>query len=78
MDDLTGKIARIVRFHRKKAKLTQLGLAKLAEIGKTAVFDIEKGKRTVRLATLLAILHVLNIQMEFQSPLMHRFEDEKS
>lgn len=79
MDALVGKIARMVRFHRKKAKLTQLELAKLAEIGKTAVFDIEKGKKTVRLATLMAILHVLNIQMEFQSPLMRRFEeDEKS
>jgi HTH-type transcriptional regulator / antitoxin HipB len=79
MDVLVGKIARMVRFHRKKAKLTQLELAKLAEIGKTAVFDIERGKKTVRFATLLAVLDVLNIQMEFQSPLMHRFEeDEKS
>jgi HTH-type transcriptional regulator / antitoxin HipB len=79
MDVLVEKMARMVRFHRKKAKLTQIELAKLAEIGKTAVFDIEKGKKTVRLATLLAVLHVLNIQMEFQSPLMHRFEeDEKS
>lgn len=77
MDTLVGKIARMVRFHRKKAKLTQFALAKLAEIGKTAVFDIEKGKKTVRLATLLAVLHVLNIQMEFQSPLMHRFEDDE-
>lgn len=79
MDALVGKVARIVRFHRKRAKLTQFELAKLAEIGKTAVFDIENGKKTVRLATLLAVLHVLNIQIEFQSPLMHRFEeDEKS
>ena len=79
MDILVEKIARMVKFHRKKAKLTQLELAKLAEIGKTAVFDIEKGKKTVRLSTLMAVLHVLNIQMKFQSPLMHRFEaDEKS
>lgn len=79
MDVLIEKMARMVRFHRKKGQLTQLELAKLAEIGKTAVFDIEKGKKTVRLATLLAVLHVLNIQMGFQSPLMHRFEeDEKS
>lgn len=79
MDVLTKKIAQMVRFHRKKAQLTQLELAKLADIGKTSVFDIEKGKRTVRLSTLLAVLHVLNIRMQFQGPLMHRFEEyEKS
>ena len=49
MDVLVGKIARMVRFHRKKAKMTQLELAKLSGIGKTVVFDIEKGKKTVRL-----------------------------
>lgn len=79
MDVLVEKVARMVRFHRKKAKLTQHELAKLADIGKTAVFDIEKGKKTVRWATLLAVLHVLNIQMEFKGPLMHRFDEyEKS
>lgn len=79
MDILAKKIARMVRFHRRKAKLTQLELAKLADIGKTSVFDIEKGKKTVRLNTLLAVLHVLNIQLQFQGPLMHRFEEhEKS
>lgn len=79
MDTSVKKIANLVRFHRKKAKLTQLELAKLADIGKTAVFDIEKGKETVQLDTLLAVFDVLNIQMEFSGPLMHQFEEyEKS
>ena len=80
MDQIVSKIGRMVRFHRRKAELTQKELAQLADIGKTAVFDIEKGKATVRLDTLLAVLHVLNIQLGFQGPLMHRFEeqDEKS
>ena len=69
----------MVRFHRKKAKLTQLELAKLADIGKTAIFDIEKGKKTVQLDTLLAVFDVINIQMGFHGPLMHKFEEhEKS
>ena len=38
-------LAKIVRFHRKKAKLTQENLAKLAGVGKTAVFDLEKENR---------------------------------
>ena len=79
MDSLVAQIARMVRFHRKKAKLTQLELAKLIDIGKTSVFDIEKGKKTVRLSTLLAVLDALNIKVHFQSPLMHKFENyEKS
>ena len=79
MDTLVKRIARMVRFHRKKAKLTQLELAKLADIGKTAIFDIEKGKETVQLNTLLTVFDVLNIQMGFHGPLMHQFEeDEKS
>jgi HTH-type transcriptional regulator / antitoxin HipB len=79
MDALVKKIARMIRFHRKKAKLTQLKLAQLADIGKTAIFDIEKGKKTVQLNTLLVVFNVLNIQMEFQGPLIHQFEEnEKS
>jgi len=77
MDVLVEKIARIVRFHRRKAKLTQLELAKLAGIGKTAVFDIEKGKKTVQLDTLLVVFDVLNIQIEFKGPLMCQFEEHE-
>jgi y4mF family transcriptional regulator len=79
MDVLVKKMARMVRFHRKKAKLTQLQLARLADVGKTAVFDIEKGKQTVQLDTLLAVLNVLNIQIQFEGPLIEIFEaHEKS
>lgn len=59
----------MVKDHRKKAGLTQLELANLAGVGKTTVFDIEKNKKTVRWNNLLAVLGVLNIKMEFISPL---------
>ncbi len=74
--EIAGRIGKMVRFHRKKARLTQEALAKFAEVGKTAVFDVEKGKPTVRLATLIRILYVLNIKIEFSGPLMHLFERE--
>lgn len=66
-------IGPMVAFHRKKSGLTQKELAKLAGVGKTVIFDIEKGKLTVKIDTLLKILHVLNIAMEFRSPLMTHF-----
>ncbi len=73
-------IGRMVRFHRKKAKLTQIELAKLSSVGKTVVFDIEQGKESIRLSTLMKILHTLNINISFDGPIMHLFrrQDEKS
>ncbi|RKY56094.1 MAG: transcriptional regulator [Candidatus Neomarinimicrobiota bacterium] len=72
-------IGSVVRYHRKKAGLTQKQLATLAGVGKTAVFDIEKGKKTVRLNTLTAILSILNIHLIVQSPLMDQYyHDEGS
>ncbi len=75
----SDKLAEIVRKHRKKAGLSQLELAEMAGVGKTVVFDIEKGKSTIRLDTLRKILSVLNIRMHFTSPLMDKIiGNEKS
>lgn len=72
------KIAALIRYHRKKSGLSQQALAKLAGVGKTAVFDLEKGKETTQLDTLRKILQVLNITMKFESPLMQQFERGES
>lgn len=66
---LHQKLAKIVLHHRKAAGLSQLALADLAGVGKTVVFDIEHGKTTIRLDTLLKVLHALNIQISFTTPL---------
>lgn len=70
-----NELGSIIRFHRKKAGLSQLELSKYANVGKTVVFDIEKGKLTVRLSSLLQILNVLNINLEFISPLMSHYKE---
>ncbi|HED07383.1 MAG TPA: transcriptional regulator [Ignavibacteria bacterium] len=67
-------IGKIIYFHRKKSGLTQKQLADIAGVGKTAVFDIEKGKETVQLKTLLKIISALNIKIKLNSPLMHLME----
>lgn len=74
------QIGKVIRFHRKKAGLSQKQLADLADVGKTVVFDIEKGRMTIRYETLLRLLEVLNIKIEFQSAFMNAFReyDEKS
>ena len=73
-------LARVIREHRKVAKLSQMQLAEMAGVGKTVVFDIEKGKETVKLYTLRKILKVLNIEIQLISPLLNNqmIENEKS
>lgn len=69
-------IGAIIRFHRKKSGMTQLELARRCGLGKTVIFDVEKGKPTVRLSTLIKILEFLNIKMELHSPLMDLYKEQ--
>ena len=63
-------IGEMIRSHRERSGLSQHALAELAEVGKTSISHIEKGKPTVRLATLLAVLRTLNIELVLDGPLM--------
>ena len=74
---MNTSVGSIVRYHRKRSGLTQLQLAEMGGVGKTTVFDVEKGKTTVRLDSLLRILRVLNIRMELRSPLMEAHDREQ-
>ncbi len=65
-------LAQLILTHRKKAGLTQPQLAKLAGVGKTVVWDLEHGKESVQWDTLQKILRVLNITVEWRSPLLLR------
>lgn len=70
------KIGKIILYHRKKAGLSRIALARLAGVGKTMIYDIEHGKETVSFYSLLQIFKVLNIQCFFRSPFMHELEEE--
>jgi y4mF family transcriptional regulator len=71
-------LATIIKKHRKAAKLSQFQLAEMAGVGKTVVYDIEKGKETIQLATLRKILNVLNIKIELVSPFMNQVNNENN
>ena len=66
-------VGRMVRYHRMRAGLTRMQLADLCGIGKTALFDLEKGHVSVRLSTLAKVLAGLNITPVWSSPLMKEF-----
>lgn len=70
-----NNIHNVVFFHRKQAGLNRNDLATLAGVGKTAIYDLEKGKTTLRWSTVQAILNALNISINFSSPLMNKYEE---
>lgn len=73
-------LGKVIRFHRKKSGLTQKELADLANVGKTVIFDLEKGKSSVQFDIIEKVLNVLNIKITFDSPIMQlmKKENEKS
>jgi y4mF family transcriptional regulator len=73
---LDYKLSEIVLFHRKKSGLSRNQLADLAGVGKTVIYDIEKGKESIRLSTLQKVLKALNIKITFTSPLMEMLNEK--
>jgi y4mF family transcriptional regulator len=61
------KISFIIKYHRKKLGLTQRQLADLSGVGKTVIFDLEKGRSTVGFNIICKVLKALNINLLFAS-----------
>ncbi len=71
-------VGEIIQFHRKKAGLTRIELAMIAGVGKTVIYDIEHGKKTLHFITLLKILEALNISISIDSPLIDLFIENQN
>jgi HTH-type transcriptional regulator/antitoxin HipB len=74
--DFFKQLTQILRDHRRQSGLTQRELAELAGVGKSTVYDLEHGKQSVQLQSLLKVLQVLNIQIAFSSPLLPQTHQE--
>ena len=72
------ELAEVIRMHRKAAKLSRAQLAEMAGVGKTVIYDIEKGKESVQLNTLRKVLSLLNIKIELTSPLMDNLRNKEN
>jgi y4mF family transcriptional regulator len=57
-DQVTNQIARLVRERRRAAGLTQRALSELAGVGPRAVWDLERGKATLRMDVVNRVLAV--------------------
>ena len=65
---MSQKLSEMIVNVRKHAGLTQKELADLAGVAKNLIYELEKGKMTVRYSNLLKVLHVLNIKIKFALP----------
>ncbi len=72
-----SRLSEIIYYHRRRAGLSRALLAEIAGVGKTVIYDVEHGKKSVRLDTLQKILLSLNILIEFKSPLMNDFNERE-
>jgi len=72
-----NNISDIIYFHRKCSGLTQQELTELAGVGKNMVSELENGKLSVRLDNLLKIFQILNIGLDFKSPLRESYLKER-
>lgn len=73
---MAQNLGEIVLFHRKQSGLSRKQLADLSGVGKTVIYDIEKGKETIRFITLSKVLNALNIKIKYESPLMEIFNED--
>ncbi len=55
-----------IRTRRRALKLTQLELAALANCGPAFLYQLETGKRSVRLEKVIEVLHVLGLQIALE------------
>jgi y4mF family transcriptional regulator len=68
------ELGKLIHDHRKKSGLSQQQLAEMVGVGKTVVYDLEKGKDTVKLSTVLRVLNGLNIKVKLESPFIKNDE----
>ncbi len=68
--DSIDKLSSLIRFHRKRADLTQVELATMAGLSRKVIQELEAAKDGVSWRNLLAILDVLNIKLQATGPIV--------
>ena len=71
------QLGHLIAFHRKKASLTQVGLAELAGVSRSVVQDLEAGKGRTVWMHVEAILSVLNVELQPFGPLVAKWKESR-
>ena len=62
-----SELAQALRAHRKKLKISQEQLSLLSGVGVVFIYDLERGKETIRLDKLLPILEILGLELKLST-----------
>ena len=71
------RLGDLITFHRKKAGLTQVGLAELSGVSRSVVQDLEAGKGRTVWVHVEAILSVLNVELQPVGPLVNEWKQSR-
>jgi HTH-type transcriptional regulator/antitoxin HipB len=63
---LATRLGAAIRTRRRELALTQQQLAELAGCGLAFLYDLERGKRSVRLDKVLEVLEVLGLELHVE------------
>jgi HTH-type transcriptional regulator/antitoxin HipB len=67
-----------VRLHRKANGLSRESLAKLADVKKDTVLEVERGSQSVKLEKVIKILAALNIEIALKSPIITMLDKQET
>ena len=66
MNNQYQTLAQAIRKERRLNKLTQTELAQLSKTGINFISQLERGKETLRLSSLLSVMKVLGLEFHIQ------------
>lgn len=72
----TNELASLISWHRRRAGLSQIALARHAGVSRYVVQDLEAGAGRTTWARMVPVLRALNIQLQPQGPLVDEWRAE--
>ncbi len=69
------EIGQVVQYHRKRAGLSRKELSTLSNVSPSVIYEIEHGKKTVQMNSLMNLLNALNLTLDIKGPLVKEYYD---
>lgn len=70
------QLASLISWHRRRAGLSQVDLARYAGVSRYVVQDLEAGAGRTTWARMMPVLRALNLRLEPQGPLVREWKAE--
>jgi len=70
------QLASLISWHRRRAGLSQVELARHAGVSRYVVQDLEAGAGRTTWARMMPVLRALNLHLEPQGPLVNEWQAE--